>query len=170
MRSLFIGVPLLAFFAVLQSTLFQSVGFLNGGVDFVLVVVLAWNLARHEIDAPMWAFVGGLFADILSGGTMGAATFAVTIVALLVAITEGNFYKANAFSAMLVAIVGTIWYHLLYLFIISLNGHLVQWADAITLITLPSALLNLILILPAYHSARWIVQLISPKEIGIAEK
>jgi rod shape-determining protein MreD len=170
MRSLFIGVPLLAFFAVLQSTLFQSVSFINGGFDFVLVIVLAWNLARREIDAPIWGFVGGLFADILSGGTLGAATFAVTVVALLVAITEGNFFKANAITAMLVTVIGTIWYHLLYLFIISLNGHIVQWADAITLITLPSALLNLILIVPAYYTARWLVQLISPKEIGIAEK
>ena len=84
MRSLIFGIPILAVISVMQSSLLHSVRFLDGGFDITLVVILAWNLVRREPDAPVWAFIAGLFTDVLSGGAMGAATFAMTIISLVI--------------------------------------------------------------------------------------
>ncbi|MEK7442887.1 MAG: rod shape-determining protein MreD [Chloroflexota bacterium] len=170
MRSLIIGIPLLALISVMQSTLLHSVRFLDGSVDMALVVVLAWNLVRREADAPLWAFFAGVFADALSGGAIGAATFAMTTISLVISFTEGRFYQANLPVALLVSLVGTIFYHLLYLLTLSIRGQPIQWADAITLGILPSALLNLILIVPIYRIALWAVKLLKPREIGLLEE
>lgn len=170
MRSLIFGIPLLAVISVMQSSLLHSARFLNGGFDIALIVVLAWNLVRREADAPLWAFIAGLFADVLSGGAIGAATLAMTTVSLVISFTEGRFYQANLPVALLMSLVGTIFYHLLYLLMLSLTGQPIQWADAITLSVLPSALLNLILIVPIYRIALWAVKLIKPREIGLLEE
>jgi rod shape-determining protein MreD len=170
MRSLIIGIPLLALISVMQSSLLHSFRFLDGGFDVALVVILAWNLVRREADAPVWAFIAGMFADMLSGGAFGAATFSMTAVSLIISFTEGRFYQANLPLALLVSLVGTILYHLLYLLTLSLVGHPVQWADAITLSVLPSALFNLILIVPVYRVTHWAVGLFKPREIGLIEE
>lgn len=170
MRSLIVGIPLLALISVMQSTLLHSVRFLDGSVDLALVVVLAWNLVRREADAPLWAFFAGVFADVLSGGAIGAATFAMTTMSLVISFTEGRFYQANLPVSLLVSLVGTIFYHLLYLLTLSIRGQPIQWADAITLGVLPSALLNLIVIVPVYRIALWAVKLLKPREIGLLEE
>jgi len=154
----------------MQSSLLHSFGFLDGSFDIALVVVLAWNLVRREADAPVWAFIAGLFADVLSGGAIGAATFAMTTMSLVISFTEGRFYQSNLPVALLMSLIGTIFYHLLYLLLLSLSGQPIQWADALTLNVLPSALLNLILIVPVYRIALWAVKWVTPREIGLLEE
>lgn len=170
MRTLLVGIPLLAAVAVLDTSLLHSVRFLNGGFEFILVVVMAWNLARRNIDAPFWGLVGGLLLDIFSGGSAGANTFAMTTIALIIALTEGSVYQASLPMALLIALIGTFWYHLLYLFIISLNGRPINWVDALTYVTLPSALCNLLLMLPVYRVTAQIARLLQPKELGLLER
>jgi len=154
MRRLIIAVPLLALVAILQSAVVTRFRILGGGFDLLLVVVLAWNLVQRESDGPIWAFIGGLLADVLSGGPLGASAFSLTTISLIIAFSEGRFYQTNWIVAVLASIVGTILYHLLYLSVLALTGHLVNWADTLTLVTLPSTILNLLLMLPVYQTAK----------------
>ncbi|MEZ4636134.1 MAG: rod shape-determining protein MreD [Caldilineaceae bacterium] len=39
--------------------------------DLVLLAVLAWTLFNGGYSGIVWAFVGGLWMDVLSGGPMG---------------------------------------------------------------------------------------------------
>jgi rod shape-determining protein MreD len=167
MRSLIIAVPLLAFVAILQSTVVARFRLLNGGFDLMLVVVLAWNLVQRENDGPVWAFIGGLLADALSGGPLGAAAFGLVSMSLIIAFTEGRFYQTNWIVAVLASLVGTIFYHLLYLAVLAITGHRVGWADALTLATLPSTLMNLLLMLPTYQAAKWLARQLAAPQVEI---
>ena len=167
MRSLPIALPVLILAAILQSTIVTHFRFLQGGFDLVLVVVLAWNLAQRENDGPMWALIGGVLADLLSGGPMGAATLALVALSLLIALTEGRLYRGNWAVALLVSLVGTILYHLLYLAVLSLTGISVQWDDALTRVTLPSTILNLMLMMPTFQIAKWIANQIYPPPVEL---
>ena len=167
MRSLIIAVPLLAFVAILQSAVITRFRLLGGGFDLMLVVVLAWNLVRRENDGPIWALIGGLLADVLSGGPLGAATFGLASLSLIIAISEGRFYQANWIVAVLASIVGTIFYHLLYLLALAVAGHPVNLADALTLVTLPSTILNLLLMLPVYQVVKRLAAQVSTPQVEI---
>ena len=167
MRSLIIAVPLLAFVAILQSAVITRFRLLGGGFDLMLVVVLAWNLVRRENDGPIWALIGGLLADVLSGGPLGAATFGLASLSLIIAISEGRFYQANWIVAVLASIVGTIFYHLLYLLVLAVAGHPVNLADTLTLVTLPSTILNLLLMLPVYQVAKRLAAQVSAPQVEI---
>ncbi len=167
MRSLPIALPVLIAAAVLQSAIVTHFRFLQGSFDVVLVVVLAWNLAQHESDGPLWALLGGLLADLLSGGPLGAATLALLALSLLIALTEGRLYHGNWAVALLVSLVGTILYHLLYLAVLSLTGVPVQWDEALTRVTLPSTILNLLLMLPTFQIAKWLADQIYPPAVEL---
>lgn len=167
MRSLLIALPILIAAAVLQSAVFSRLRFVNGGFELVLVVVLAWNLAQRKNDGPLWAFIGGLIADLMSGAPYGAGTLALTAVSLVVVFTEGRFYQSNWFIAVLLAVVGTILYHLLYLSVLAAFGYAVNWADTLTVTTLPSTLLNVILMLPTYQVMKWLAEQLAPPSIDI---
>ena len=72
--ALALAVPLAA--ALLQSAVapFISVGGARPSLPFV--VAASWSLAAGAGEAVWWAFAGGLAADLLSGGPLGALAVA----------------------------------------------------------------------------------------------
>jgi rod shape-determining protein MreD len=84
--ALAIGIPLAA--ALLQSAVapFLSIGGARPNLPFV--VAASWSLAAGAAEAVWWAFVGGLAADLLSGGPLGA--FAVASLPPVAAIGLGE--------------------------------------------------------------------------------
>jgi len=167
MRSIYLAIPILLVAATLQATVLAHIHFLNGGFDLVFIIVLAWSLVQRGNDGPIWALVGGLFADALSGGPPGAFTLALAMVALSIALTEGRFYKTNWLVALIASVLGTLLYHLIYLLVIIVFGYPINLTDALALSTFPSAILNLLLMLPAYQSAKWLSALVNPPKVDI---
>jgi len=84
--ALAIAIPLAA--ALLQSAVvpFISVGGARPNLPFL--VAGSWSLAAGAREAVWWAFVGGLAADLLSGGPLGA--FAVASLPPVAAIGLGE--------------------------------------------------------------------------------
>jgi rod shape-determining protein MreD len=84
--ALAIAIPLAA--ALLQSAVvpFISVGGARPNLPFL--VAGAWSLAAGAGEGVWWAFVGGLAADLLSGGPLGA--FAVASLPPVAAIGLGE--------------------------------------------------------------------------------
>jgi rod shape-determining protein MreD len=167
MRTIYLAVPVLLVAAGLQATIFAHIRFLNGGFDLVLIIVLAWSLVQRGNDGPVWALVGGLFADALSGGPPGAFTLALAGVTLAVALTEGRFYKTNFIVALIASVLGTLLFHLIYLTVLIAFGYPINFTDALALSTFPSAILNFLLMLPAYQTAKWLSALVNPPKVDI---
>lgn len=167
MRSLVVGIPILAAIAVLHSTVSNNIRFFNGGLDVMLVVVMAWSLVQRGNDGPLWAFIGGVLADSFSGGPAGAITLSLAMVTFLIALTEGRFYKANIIVASLFSVLGTLMYHLIYLTTLAISGYPVNFAETLALATFPSAVLNFLLMLPTYQAAKWLSALIAPPKVEI---
>jgi len=84
--ALAIALPLAA--ALLQSAVvpFLSVGDARPNLPFL--VAGSWSLAAGAGEAVWWAFIGGLAADLLSGGPLGA--FAVASLPPVAAIGLGE--------------------------------------------------------------------------------
>ncbi|HAF08772.1 MAG TPA: rod shape-determining protein MreD [Chloroflexi bacterium] len=84
--ALAIAIPLAA--ALLQSAVvpFISIGGARPNLPFL--VAGSWSLAAGAGDGVWWAFVGGLAADLLSGGPLGA--FAVASLPPVAAIGLGE--------------------------------------------------------------------------------
>ena len=167
MRSLPIGIVLLAILAVLQSTVVTQFAWIRGRPDLVAVMVLVWSLVSDRGDALAWAFGGGLLIDTLSGGPTGAAILGLTVVSLLAGLSESRLWESHVLLPLAAVALGTIIYHLIYLAALTVSGWPIPWIETLTTVTLPSMILNLILTLPAYRGARWLAAQIWRGDVAI---
>jgi len=152
--SLLIGIPLLLFEAVLQSAVFARLPLFGGTLNIVLLTVLSWNLLAERSDGLGWAFAGGLFADLLSAGPMGASIIALLAVGYVAGLTEGRLWRTHILLPLASALLGTVAFHLIYLVTLTVTGYAANVADQIAYITFPSVFLNMLGILPLY----WIIR------------
>ena len=80
--ALALAIPLAA--ALLQSAVIPFVSVGGARPNLPLVVAGSWSLAAGAGEAVWWAFIGGIAADLLSGGPLGAfAVASLPPVALL---------------------------------------------------------------------------------------
>ena len=84
--ALAIALPLAA--ALLQSAVIPFVSVGGARPNLPLLVAGSWSLAAGAGEAVWWAFIGGLAADLLSGGPLGA--FAVAALPPVAAIGLGE--------------------------------------------------------------------------------
>ena len=72
--ALALALPLAA--ALLQSAVAPFISVVGARPNLPFVVAASWSLAAGAGEAVWWAFVGGLAADLLSGGPLGAIAVA----------------------------------------------------------------------------------------------
>lgn len=162
-----VGLPLLAFAAVLQATLLPQLPLFGGTVDLVLLLSLSWTLAGEWRGGPIWALMGGLCLDLLSGGPFGANALGLVVVAYAASLTEGRIWNSHVLLPLAAALVGTVMYHVIYLLTLAVTGYSVSWSLSLTQVTLPTVLLNTFLMLPIYQLMRWLHSVVHPAAVRI---
>jgi rod shape-determining protein MreD len=167
MTSVLLGLPLLALAAVLQATVLSRIHLLGGTVDLVLLLSLSWTLVGEWQGGPAWGLMGGLCLDLLSGGPLGANALGLVLVAYGASLSEGRFWRSHVLLPLATVLLGTILYHLIYLALLAISGHSVDWAASLAGVTLPAVLLNTLLMLPVYHLVRWMHAVTHPAPVRI---
>ena len=165
--SYLVGLPLLAFAAVLQATLLNQFRVFGGTVDLVLLLSLNWTIVGEWRSGTLWALMGGLCLDLLSGGPFGANALGLVLVAYLASLSEGRFWSSHVLLPLASALLGTVMYHELYLLILALSGHAFNWGVSLSQVTLPTVLLNTLFMLPVYQFVRWLHSVLHPAAVRI---
>ncbi len=143
--NLYFGIPILMIAAVLQSVWLEDLHILGGRPDLVLLLVVTWAIIRGANDGVMWGFVGGLCCDLLSGGVFGLWTLSLTAVGFLAGQPWVHALGPTVIRLALMSALGTLMGHGLLLLLMALLGYPVTPDLALQTITLPAALLNLLL-------------------------
>ena len=165
--SYLVGLPLLAFAAVLQATLLNQFRIFGGTVDLVLLLCLNWTIVGEWRSGTIWALMGGLCLDLLSGGPFGANALVLVLVAYGASLSEGRFWSSHVLLPLASALLGTVMYHGLYLLILAVSGHRVDWVVSLSQVTLPTVLLNTLFMLPVYQFVRWLHSVLHPAAVRI---
>lgn len=144
--SLQLGIPLFLVSAILQSTVLSQLRVFGGQPDLIPVFVILWAIFDTGSEGVVWAFFGGLFADLLSGAPLGISSLALMPIAFAISLTDAQVYRHNLLLMMLFAAGGALAYHVLYLLALRfVAGQPVLWSDAIWYVTLPSVLFDMVL-------------------------
>ena len=121
--------------------------------DLMLVLMVAWSLLRGIEEGLLWAFVGGVLLDLLSGGPFGAFTLALLLAALL----AGAVHRA-AFSATLLQVavmaLATFIYHVAYALVLA-TAVRPDWGFVSSLIG-PALAWNVALLVLGYRPLIWL--------------
>lgn len=127
----YLMIPLMALASLFQSTAANRLAIRNVKPDLVLILVLIGCMLYGPRIAVLWAFVGGLFLDIFSGGPLGASSLALMAAVLVTGLGYRTFSRYHLLVPIGVSIVGTIVYGVTYLGVLAFLDALagVDWLN-----------------------------------------
>ncbi len=145
-----IALPLLSLILIIQLAIVSRIPLLGGYADLMLVALAAWSLQDRVETSWHWAIFGG----ILIGWTSALPWFIpLTGYLLMVALSRllvRRIWQAPLLATFIVVFLGSLIVQTLSVFILRLLGSPLNIADALSVVTLPSLLLNLFLAIPAF--------------------
>lgn len=153
-------IPLLAFVAMVQSVVGPRLAILGVHPDLVLLLVLLWTLLYGSYSGIVWAFWGGVWLDVLSGGPVGASSLALIAACLVAHYGHRRLFYTNPLVPLLTALLGTLVYSLAHLTILRITGYPLGLADTLGRLVLPTlfyntvVMLGLVLLLRRFPPAR----------------
>jgi rod shape-determining protein MreD len=162
-----VGIPLLMFLAILQSSVLSYIGLLEGRPDLILLAIVAWAVTGRSDEAMVLGLIGGLMLDLLSGIPLGVSSLMLVLIAYLVSLFEVRFWEAHLLMPLAVTLIASFLYHFMTLGIIWLMGRAVDIPAMLRLVILPSSFLNIVLALPAAQGAQALRDSLFPPEVSI---
>jgi rod shape-determining protein MreD len=118
--ALAIVVPLVA--ALLQGTVVPFIAIAGLRPNLVVLVAACWSVAAGAREGVWWAFVGGVAADLLSGGPLGAQALAALVPVALVGASDTSLRARSALTGALLVGAASLGAGLIYLVILALVG------------------------------------------------
>ncbi|HEY6202441.1 MAG TPA: rod shape-determining protein MreD [Candidatus Limnocylindria bacterium] len=118
--ALAIVIPLAA--ALLQGSVVPFMSVAGARPNLPVLVAASWSVAAGAREAVWWAFVGGLTADLLSGGPLGALALATLVPVAAVGLGESTGRPRSIVGGALLVGVATLGAGLLYLLILLVVG------------------------------------------------
>ena len=133
--------------------------------ELMLMVVVSWSLLRGTGEGMVWALIGGVSLDLLSGAPFGMMTVALLVVSFLSGLGERSVFRTHILLPVVMALVTTLLYDLIILLILALTGRPVAWTDSVVHVVLPSTLINTLLIPLVFWPLQWLHRKTEREEI-----
>lgn len=151
---LYLSLVILGFIVLVQGTILSRFRLLGVSANLLLVTVVTWSLTRNVQEGMIWAFIGGLGVDLVSGMPLGTSPLALMPTCFLAGIGRSSVYAQNVFWPLLLVTLATPLHGWIILLTQQARGVPVSWIDSTVRIILPELLLNIALTLPAYPGLR----------------
>lgn len=158
------GLVLLLGAALLQTTLVSRITLLQGSADLVLLMMVTWMLQPGVEPDWKWGIPAGLmvgYATALPDWVMWIGYVAAAGICQLLRL---RIWQGRLLSLVSSVLFGTLAIHVVTLLYLFLSAHPIDALEALNLITIPSMLLNLILVLPVNAIITELNKLVSPVE------
>lgn len=153
----YIGAVILFIASLVQAVVLPQAVPISARPHFVVLLVVAVCLAESLYESVIWAFMGGLMLDLMSGPAVPLGTNALILVllALLASLGQADPFHNLLLVPLVTAFAATLFYHILMMGVTIVLGHNVALLDNILRVALPGAILNAILMPVAYSAILW---------------
>ena len=155
-----VAVVVLILTLMIQTIIVSSLPLLAGTADLMLLVLISWALQDRVKTAWEWTIAGGLLVGFVSALPIYLPLIGYTLVTFLARWTQRRVWQTPVLAMLFVTVVGTFLMNILTILALQFMGTPVSFSDGISLVTLPSTMLNLIFALPVYllikDLARWL--------------
>ncbi len=163
--TVYLGLPLMALLALLQTAVFPRFPIFNIMPQLILLAALAWGLLRGVTEGVVWAFIGGFMLDMFTIAPMGLSAVSYITAVFTVVFLQESLPSSRFFAPLIMAGIGTIIAVLTYQIAARLLGYpfILQ-----TFIRLPQTILiNMILMLPIYWSMSSLYNRLRPRRVHL---
>jgi rod shape-determining protein MreD len=155
----YIGTALLFIASLVQSVALPQVLPLSARPQLVVLLVVAVCLVESLYEATMWAFIGGIFLDLMNGPAypLGSNALILVLVVLLASLGQTDPFHNLLLVPLATVFVATIFYHVMTMGLIIALGHQEgAFLDDLVRVALPSAIINTLLMPVAYSFILWL--------------
>jgi rod shape-determining protein MreD len=155
--SYYFGIPLLLLAALAEVAVAPMFRVAGLQPNLVLVILTAWLIARGQNEVYWLIPVGGFLLGLVDGAPLGTAIIAMAPLALLQDVRGSQLGEGGLALAVIFVVIMTVVYHVIYLLMFTLEGQAASWAQATTRVIIPTALINVVVVVPMY----WFLSLFS---------
>lgn len=141
-------VPLAA--ALLQGSLVPFIAVAGARPNLVVLVAASWAVAAGAREAVWWAFLGGLAADLLSGGPLGSLALAALVPVAAVGMGDIQRRPRSVPGAAVLVGGASLVAGVLYILILGLAGVTTGELPLVLATAVSGALYNGVLALATY--------------------
>jgi len=159
------SILVLFFIAVLQGALVPELRFGDASPNLLLLVALAWGLLAGYEDGLVWAFVAGIYMDLISGTPTGVSAMGMVVCIFALNALMGNVQRGNLLLPPAVAALSTVIYYSVVMVLLRLVGRDVNFTYTLTRIALPSALYNLVFSFLVFNIVARVWDLYRPRRV-----
>jgi rod shape-determining protein MreD len=152
---------------MLQSVIVSRLTLLAGTADLVFLVLVAWSLQSRVKYSWLWALIGGLLVSLTSAIPLFAPLFGYMIVVAIARLLQRRFWQIPILAMFALTVLGTLIVQLIEIAAMFVSGMGIPFQDSFTYVTLPSALLNLLLALPVYAVMTDLAKWLYPQEVEV---
>ena len=158
--------PVLIITLMLQLAIISRLPLLHGTADLMLLVLVAWALQERVRTAWFWTLLGGVMVTLVSGLPFYMPVFGYLIATGVARLLRRQVWQTQLLAMFVTTFAATLIYHALSLAVLQIAGRGLPISDSLTLVTLPSALINLMLALPVYTLITDLAHWLYPAEIA----
>jgi hypothetical protein len=158
-----VAFPLLGLAVILQSSVISRITLLSGYADLPLVVLAAWALQQNVRSAWHWAALACVMLGFVSSMPWPILAGYLGVVFVAQAL-QRRVWQAPLLAMFSVTFLGTLFMHLLSFAVLRIFGTPFIFGDVMSLITLPSLLLNMLLSIPVHTIMRDLARWVYPVE------
>ncbi len=162
-----LSIPLLGVLVMVQTGIISRLHLLQGTADVILLALIAWALQERVKTSWWWTLVGGLMMSLITALPLFIPLIGYLIVTGLVRLFQRRVWQTPILVMFLCSFIGTLITQGLALVALRFQGTSLPIAQSLNLITLPSALLNLILAIPIYALIHDVALWVYPEEVDV---
>lgn len=165
--STLIAIPILTGLMILQSGILSRIPLLHGTPDLLLLFILAWALQKRVQTAWQWSIIAAVIFSLVSALPLGTPLLAYGLATGIALLLRHQMWQVPILAMLVAVLVGTLISHMVSLVALRLVGDPIPIFQALNLITLPSAFLNLVLAFPAYALMGDLAGWLYPEELEV---
>jgi len=150
---------------MLQTGIVSRINLLSGSADLMMTILVAWSLQDRVTSAWYWAVIAGLMVGFVSGLPIYIPLAGYLLVVGVSQIMNRRVWQAPLLASFVVIFFSTFAFQLMTMAYLILGGGSFKFSDAISLIVLPSTLLNLLLVIPVHYMVKELANWVHPNEV-----
>jgi len=164
--NIYATILLLIATVIIQTTAMPHLTIMGVKPDLVLLMVISWSLLRGAQEGVIWALIGGMGLDLLSGAPFGTSTVALVALSLLAGMGELSVFRTHITLPLIATLIATLAYDLFFLLLLHMQGCSIAWTDSLNKVVLPSTLFNVLLAPFVYKALYWLHRKTGREEIA----
>ncbi|HNS62874.1 MAG TPA: rod shape-determining protein MreD [Anaerolineaceae bacterium] len=152
---------------MLQLGIISQLPLLQGTADLILLVLVAWALQDQVTSAWEWGILGGVMVSLVTATPFYVVIFSYLLVILIARMARRRIWQMPLLVMLILTFLGTLVFHLVSIVVFQIMGSNLPLRESLTLVTLPSALLNLLLAFPVYTIVADLAKWLYPTELEV---